>query len=178
MLLELQAFNGVLHAFFKSLSCMEFLANNPLLFLYFLVTDCFIYFWIQHSCKNVQLILKCLKPPFLLQFLSWLMIFLMILFIILLSMLMIQLFWENSTLFHLITQIKPLLLIWRCLSLLSRNGNVLRCQDSLSVPTWISSLTLSLFLQLPLVKLSLCSFYVVFFLWYCPLNHFIFLWSL
>lgn len=99
MLFELQAFNGVLHAFFKSLSCMEFLANNPLLFLYFLVKDCFIYFWIQHSCKNVQLILKCLKPPFLLQFLSWLMIFLMILFIILLSMLMIQLFWENSMCF-------------------------------------------------------------------------------
>ena len=49
---------------------------------------------------------------------------------------------------------KTIAIDMKCLSLLSRNGNVLRCQDSLSVPTWISSLTLALFLQLPLVKLK------------------------
>ena len=61
------------------------------LFLLFSVLDCFEWFWMESRHKNIQVILKFLKGPFLVLHFSCciLMTFLMMLYVILLSMMMI-----------------------------------------------------------------------------------------
>ena len=78
--------------FFTNLSLMEFQVRYLTLFLLLLVIDGFRLFWMGRLHKNIQLMLKFLKAPFLfLHFptiLSYL-ILLMMLSVILLSMLII-----------------------------------------------------------------------------------------
>ena len=76
--------------FFTNLSLMEFQVRYLVLFL-FLVIDGFKWFWMGSFLKNIQLMLKFLKAPFLILHFSYytLMTFLMMSSGILLSMLMI-----------------------------------------------------------------------------------------
>ena len=79
--------------YFTNLSLMEFQVIFLALFLLFSVIDGFKWFWMESLLKNIQLMLKFLKAPFLAIhfFCCILMTFLMMLSVILLSMLMILL---------------------------------------------------------------------------------------
>ena len=76
-----------------NLSLMEFQSRYLALFLVFSVIDDFQWFWMESLHKNIQLIQKFLKAPFLVLHFSYytLIIFLRMLSVILLSMLMILL---------------------------------------------------------------------------------------
>ena len=80
--------------FFTNLSLMEFQVRYLALLLPFSIIDSFEWLWMESLHKNIQLMLKSLKAPFLvLQFSCYtLMTFLTMLFAILLSKLMILLF--------------------------------------------------------------------------------------
>ena len=76
--------------FFTNLSLMEFQVRYLALFLLFSVIDGFEWFWMESLHKNIQLMLRFLKAPFLVLHIFYytLMTFLMMLFAILLSKLM------------------------------------------------------------------------------------------
>ena len=78
---------------FTNVSLMEFQVRYMTLFLLFSVIDGFEWFWMESPHNNIQLMLECLKGPFLVLHFSCsiLMTFLMMLSVILLSMLMILL---------------------------------------------------------------------------------------
>ena len=82
---------------------MEFHVKRLALIRPFLVKDAFKWLWMGILYKNIQLMLECLKAPFLVRHFSYytLMSVLMILSVILLSMLMI-LFPTLSRIRHLI----------------------------------------------------------------------------
>ena len=73
-----------------NLSLMEFQVRYLVLFLLFSVIDGFEWFWMESLHKNIQLMLRFLKAPFLVLHIFYytLMTFLMMLFAILLSKLM------------------------------------------------------------------------------------------
>ena len=90
---------GIL-VYFTKLRLVEFQVRYFALFLLFSVLDCFEWFWMESRHKNIQVILKFLKGPFLVLHFPCciLMTFLMMLSVTLLSMMMILL----SILFYLL----------------------------------------------------------------------------
>ena len=79
--------------FFTNLSLFQFQVRYLALFLLFSVIGCFEWFWMVSLHRDIQLMLKFLRGPFLVLHFSYytLMTFLMMLSVILLSMLMILL---------------------------------------------------------------------------------------
>ena len=76
---------------FTNLNYMEFQVRYLALFLLFWIVDSFDWFWMESFLRNIQLMLKFLKAPFLVLRFSYntLMTFLTMLSVILLSVLMI-----------------------------------------------------------------------------------------
>ena len=100
-----KAFDRVWHAdLLHKLNCINIKVRHLALFLLFLVTDSFEWFWMENLQKNIQLMLEFLKASFLVLLFSCyaLMTFLTMLSVTLLSMLMILLLFILSVTRHLI----------------------------------------------------------------------------